>query len=144
MSSKTVHRRPSYGAASDISHSHSLCLSGCCPVSIALMLELFSCFSRICRVITSYSETSLIRHSMGPENNVGLGGCWIMECLLPYLYVRIGVCTSYNGQIRMFDYRGVRLGRFHCNNLQELLVVDIHTGLVYISIFMIPFVYFCC
>ena len=32
-----------------------------------------------------YSETSLIRHSMGPENNVGFGGCWIMECLLPYL-----------------------------------------------------------
>ena len=21
---------------------------------------------------------------MEPENNVGLGGCWIMECLLPY------------------------------------------------------------
>ena len=34
-----------------------------------------------------YSETSLIRHSMGPENNVGLGGCWIMECLLPYLCI---------------------------------------------------------
>ena len=33
--------------------------------------------------IRAYSETSLIRHSMGPENNVGLGGCWIMECLLP-------------------------------------------------------------
>ena len=32
-----------------------------------------------------YSEISLIRHSMGPENNVGLGGCWIMECLSPYL-----------------------------------------------------------
>ena len=32
-----------------------------------------------------YSETSLIRHSMEPENNVGVGGCWIMECLLPYL-----------------------------------------------------------
>ena len=32
-----------------------------------------------------YSETSLIGHSMGPENNVGLGGCWIMEYLLPYL-----------------------------------------------------------
>ena len=30
---------------------------------------------------TLYCETSLIRHSMGPENNVGLGGCWIMECL---------------------------------------------------------------
>ena len=34
---------------------------------------------------TLYSETSPIRHSMGPENNVGLGGCWIMECLLTYL-----------------------------------------------------------
>ena len=31
-----------------------------------------------------YSGTSLIRHSMGPENNVRLGGCRIMECLLPY------------------------------------------------------------
>ena len=33
-----------------------------------------------------YSETSLIRHSIGPENNVGLGGCWIIECLLPYVW----------------------------------------------------------
>ena len=47
----------------------------------------------------SYSETSLIRHSMGPENNVGLGGCWIMECLLQYL-IMYGDCTSYNGWIR--------------------------------------------
>ena len=39
--------------------------------------------SRVLFVI--YSETSLIRHSMGSKNNVGLGGCWIMECLLPYL-----------------------------------------------------------
>ena len=31
-----------------------------------------------------YSETSLIQHSMGPENNVRLGGCRIMECLLTY------------------------------------------------------------
>ena len=31
-----------------------------------------------------YSETSLIQHSMGPENNVGLGGCRIKEGLLPY------------------------------------------------------------
>ena len=30
---------------------------------------------------TLYSETSLIQHSMGPENNFELGGCWIMECL---------------------------------------------------------------
>ena len=26
-----------------------------------------------------HSGTSLIRHSMGPENNVGLGGCQITE-----------------------------------------------------------------
>ena len=60
-----------------------------------------------------YSETSLIRHSMGPENNVGLGGCWIMECLLPYL------CMVTTPHImvrleRMLDYRGVGLARFHC------------------------------
>ena len=35
--------------------------------------------------VRMYTETSLIRHSIGPENNVGLEGCWIMECLLPYL-----------------------------------------------------------
>ena len=44
-----------------------------------------------------YSETSLIRHSIGPENNVGLGGCWIMECLLPYLSM---VTVPHNGWIR--------------------------------------------
>ena len=38
-------------------------------------------------IISRYSETSLIRHSMGPENNVGLGDYWIMECLLPYLCI---------------------------------------------------------
>ena len=49
-----------------------------------------------------YSETSLIRHSMGPENNVGLGGCWIMECLLPYLSM---VTVPYMvGLERMLDY----------------------------------------
>ena len=35
----------------------------------------------------TYSETSLIRHSMGPKNNVGLGGCRIMEGRLPYYNV---------------------------------------------------------
>ena len=58
-----------------------------------------------------YSETSPIRHSMGPENNVGLGGCWIMECLLPYLCMVTDTdCTSYNGWIR----ENVGLERFHC------------------------------
>ena len=37
--------------------------------------------------IHTYSETSLFRHSIEPENNVGLGGCWIMESLLPYLRI---------------------------------------------------------
>ena len=60
-----------------------------------------------------YSETSLIRHSTGPENNVGLGGCWIMECLLPYLCV-VTVPHILVGLERMLDYRGVGLERFHC------------------------------
>ena len=33
------------------------------------------------------SETSLIQHSMGPENNVRLGGCWITEGLFLYFNV---------------------------------------------------------
>ena len=41
----------------------------------------------------------LIRHSMGPENNFELGGCWIMECHLPYYLCMVIDCTYYNGQI---------------------------------------------
>ena len=65
--------------------------------------------------IHKYSETSLIQHSMGPENNVGLGGCWIMECLLPYLCM-VTVPHIMVGLERMLqlDYRGVGLVRFHC------------------------------
>ena len=59
------------------------------------------------------SETSLIRHSMGPENNVGLGGYWIMECLLPYLCI-VAVPHIMVRLERMLDYRGVGLARFHC------------------------------
>ena len=61
----------------------------------------------------AYSETSLIRHSMGPKNNVGLGGCWIMEYLLPYLCM-VTVPHIMVGLERMLDYRGVGLERFHC------------------------------
>ena len=60
-----------------------------------------------------YSETSLIRHSMGPENSVELGGCWIMECLLPYLCM-VTLPHIMGGLERMLDYRGVGLTRFHC------------------------------
>ena len=63
-------------------------------------------------ICIKYSETSLIRHSMGPENNVGLGGCWIMECLLPYLRM-VTVSHIMVGLERMLDYRGVGLERFH-------------------------------
>ena len=56
--------------------------------------------------VCMYSETSLIRHSMGPENNVGLGGCWIMECLLPYLCM-VTVSHIMVRLERMLDYRGV-------------------------------------
>ena len=61
----------------------------------------------------TYSETSLIRHSMEPENNVGLGCCWIMERLLPYLCM-VTVPYIMVELERMLDYRGVRLERFHC------------------------------
>ena len=67
--------------------------------------------------ISCYSENSLIRHSMGPENNVGLGGCWIMECLLLYLCM-VTVPHIMVGLERMLDYRGVRLVRFHCSRLR--------------------------
>ena len=50
---------------------------------------------------------------MGPENNVGLGGCWITECLLPYLSM-VAVTHIMVGLERMLDYRGVGLERFHC------------------------------
>ena len=60
-----------------------------------------------------YSETSLIRHSMGPEKNVGLRGCWIMECLLPYLCMVTVPHIIMIGLERMLDYRGVGLVRFH-------------------------------
>ena len=66
----------------------------------------------VCTVST-YSETSLIRHSMGPDNDVGLGGCWIMECLLPYLCM-VTVPYVMVRLERMLDYRDVGLARFHC------------------------------
>ena len=63
--------------------------------------------------VCMYSETSLIRHSMGSENNVGLEGCWIMECLLPYLSM-VTVPHIMVGLERVLDYRGAALERFHC------------------------------
>ena len=63
--------------------------------------------------ILVFSETSLIRHSMGPENNVRLGGCWIMEYLSPYLCM-VTVPHIMVGLERMLDYRDVGLARFHC------------------------------
>ena len=65
-----------------------------------------------------YSETSLIRHSMGPDNNVGIGGCWIMECLLPH--------NIMVGLERMLDYRGVRLESFYCNILKCIVIIYIY------------------
>ena len=67
----------------------------------------------VCMYVCMYSEISLIRHSMGPENNVGLGGSWIMECLLPYLSM-VTVPHIMVGIERMLDYRDVGLERFRC------------------------------
>ena len=47
-----------------------------------------------------------------PENNVGLGGCLIMECFLPYLSM-VTVPHTMVGLERMLDYKGVGLERFH-------------------------------
>ena len=59
------------------------------------------------------SETSLIRHSMGPENSVRLGGCRITECLLAYFNM-VTAPHKMVGLERMPDYRGVGLQRVHC------------------------------
>ena len=61
----------------------------------------------------TYSETSLIRHSMGPENSVGLGGCRITECLLP-CFNMVTVPHEMVGLERMLDCTDVGLERFHC------------------------------
>ena len=73
----------------------------------------------------TYSETSLIRHSLGPENNVGLGGCWIMECLLPYLSI-VTVPHIMVGLERMLDYRGVGLVRFHCICIMFIMYCNVY------------------
>ena len=71
---------------------------------------------------------------MGPENNVGLGGCWIMECLLPYLNM-VTVPHIMVGLERMLDYRGVGLERFHgiysrVHMLERLLHIPVTIRLV--------------
>ena len=83
-----------------------------------------------------YSEISLIQHSMGPENNVGLGGCWIMECLLPYLCM-VTVPHIMVGLQRMLDYRGVGLERFHRRyNLRQNVSIRLAGNSYYILICM--------
>ena len=76
---------------------------------------------------------------MGPENNVGLGGCWIKECLLPYLCM-VTVPHIMVELERMLDYRGVGLARFHCipynYNIRGLRFPSQLTEL-YIRIFLI-------
>ena len=46
-----------------------------------------------------YSETSLTRHSMGPENNVGLEAR-LLDYGVPLTILMYGDCISYNGWIR--------------------------------------------
>ena len=58
---------------------------------------------------------------MGPKNDVGLGDCGIMECLFPSLCMVI-VPHIMVGLERMLDYRGVRLVRFHCNCIVNVII----------------------
>ena len=46
-----------------------------------------------------YSESSLIRHSMGTENNVGLEAR-LLDYGVPLTILMYGDCISYNGWIR--------------------------------------------
>ena len=87
------------------------CVSPLQPISISGLVS-YVCM-HMCGLMyvgRDCSETSLIRHSMAPENNVGLGGYWIMECLLPYLCM-VTVPYIMVGLERMLDYRGVGLER---------------------------------
>ena len=56
--------------------------------------------------VNMFSETSLIRHSMGPESSVRLGGCRITEWLLAY-FTMVTVPHEMVKFERMLDYRGV-------------------------------------
>ena len=67
-----------------------------------------------------------IQHSMGSENNVGLGGCWIMEYLLPYSCM-VTVPHIMVGLERMLDYRGVGLERFHCISIYVCTYMPYHS-----------------
>ena len=53
----------------------------------------------------SYSETSLLRHSMEPKNIIGLGGCQITEYLSPYFNMVTVPHKMVELEI-MSDYRG--------------------------------------
>ena len=48
-----------------------------------------------------------------------------MECLLPYLCM-VTVPYIMVGSQRMLDYRGVRLARFHCIILFQMMQLFIH------------------
>ena len=58
---------------------------------------------------------------MGPENNVVVRSCWIMECLLPYLCMVTVPRIIMVGLERILDYKGVGLVRFHCTSIRHLV-----------------------
>ena len=65
-------------------HAFQACVHVMCQHACHMPMHHLRAYNHICmyfyiHVYYTYSETSLIRYSMGSENNVGLGGCWIME-----------------------------------------------------------------
>ena len=68
-----------------------------------------------------YSETSLIRHSMGLETNIGLGGFWITEGLSAY-FDMVTVLHQVVRLAEISDYRGAGLQRFHFMYLPVLKI----------------------
>ena len=63
---------------------------------------------------------------MGPENNVGLGGCNIGLWSASYHNIihMVAVPHIMVGLKRMLDYRGARFVRFHCTIIIDHYITD--------------------
>ena len=74
-----------------------------------LGISFYHCSKANLNSVDIYSETSLIRHSMGPENNVGLQSdsyhTYMKKVSAPHKMVGLDL-------ERMSDYRSAGLGRF--------------------------------
>ena len=64
----------------------------------SLILNMCVSHAFVMHSVLSCSETSLIRHSIGPENNVDYRR--LLDYAVPLTILMYGDCTSYDGPIR--------------------------------------------